>query len=73
MKIFMQLVYEYMSIFFTFPPTSNHIHPPQVKSCDSNSPLVVDEYENGKFRLKMVNNSLQSSFDCLTIFHQALR
>ena len=31
-------------------PTSNHLHPLQVENCDSNSRLVVDEDDNGKFR-----------------------
>ena len=54
MEISMKLVYEYMAIFFTFPPTLNHIHPLQVENCDSNSQLVVDGYDNGKFRLERV-------------------
>ena len=29
----MKLVYQYMVIFFTFSPTSNHLHPLQVKNC----------------------------------------
>ena len=44
-----------MAIFFTFSPTSNHLHPLQVENCDSNSRLVVDEDDNGKFRLERVN------------------
>ena len=44
-----------MAIFFTFSPTSNHLHPPQVENCDSNSRLVVDEDDNDKFRLERVN------------------
>ena len=55
MKISMKLVYQYMAIFFNFSPTSNHLHPRQVENCDSNSRLVVDEEDNGKFRL--VKNS----------------
>ena len=43
-----------MAIFFNFSPTSNHLHPLQVKNCDSNSRLVVDEDDNGKFRLERV-------------------
>ena len=50
----MKLVYQYMVIFFTFPPTSNHLHPLQVENCDSNSRLVVDEDDNGKFRIERV-------------------
>ena len=54
MKISMNLVYQYMAIFFNFSPTSNHLHPLQVENCDSNSRLVVDEDDNGKFRLERV-------------------
>ena len=54
MKIPMQLVYQYMAIFFNFPPTSNHFHPLQVENCDSNLRLVVDEDDDGKFRLERV-------------------
>ena len=41
----MGLVYQYMVIFFTFSPTSNHRHPLQVENCDSR--LVVDEDDYG--------------------------
>ena len=51
----MKLVYQYMAIFFSFLTTSNHLHPLQVENCDSNSRLVVDEDDNGKFRLERVN------------------
>ena len=50
MKISMKLVYQYMTFFFIFSPTSNHLHPLQVENCDCNSRLVVDEDDNGKFR-----------------------
>ena len=50
-RISIKLVYQYMTIFLTFPPTSSHLHPLQVKNCDSNSRLVVDEDDNGKFGL----------------------
>ena len=33
---------------------SSHLHPLQVENCDSNSRLVVDEDDNGKFRLERV-------------------
>ena len=45
-----------MVTFFNFSPTSNHIHPLQVDNCGSNSRLVVDEDDNGKFRLERVNS-----------------
>ena len=51
MKIPMKLVYQYMAIFCNFLSTSNHLHPLQVENWDSNSRLVVDEDDNGKFRL----------------------
>ena len=54
MKIPMKLVYQYMVIFFNFSPTTNHIHPPQIKNCDRNLRLVVDEDDKGKFRLERV-------------------
>ena len=50
----MKLVNQYMAIFFNFSPTSNHLHPLQVENCDGDSRLVVDEDDNGKFRLKRV-------------------
>ena len=46
-KITMKLVYQYMVIFFTFSPTSNHLHPLQAENCGSNSRLVVDEDDYG--------------------------
>ena len=36
-----------MLAFFTFSPTSNHLHPLQVENCDSNSRLVVNGDDNG--------------------------
>ena len=54
MNIDMKLVYLYMTIFFNFLPTLNHLHPLQVENCDSISRLVVDEDDNGKFRLERV-------------------
>ena len=52
----MKLVYQYMAIFFTFPPTSNHLYPLQVENCGSNSRLVVNEDDNGKFSLERVKH-----------------
>ena len=51
----MKLVYQHMVIFFNFSPTSSHFRPLQVENCDSNSRLVVDEDDNGKFRPERVN------------------
>ena len=56
MKIFMKLVHQYMIIFCNFLLTSNHLHPLQVENCDSNSRLVVDEDDYGKFRVKRHEN-----------------
>ena len=53
-KISMKLVYQYIAIFFTLSPTSNHLHPLQVGNCDSNSRLVVDEDDIVKSGLKGV-------------------
>ena len=54
MTISLKLIYQYMAIFFNFLPTSSHLHSLQVENCDSNSWLVVDEDDNGKFRLERV-------------------
>ena len=53
-----------MAIFLNFSPTSNLVHPLQVENCDSNSRLVVDGNDNGKFRLERVNPSrcIKASF-----------
>ena len=56
MDFSMKLVYQYMAIFFNFPPTSSHLHSLQVENCDSNSWLVVDEDDNGKLRPERVNS-----------------
>ena len=45
-----------MAIFFNFPLTSSYLHPLQVENCYSNSRLVVDEDDNGKFRLETVKS-----------------
>ena len=45
-------IHRYMAIFCHFSPTSNHSL--QVENCDSNSRLVVDGDDNGKFRLERV-------------------
>ena len=48
----MKLVYQHMVIFFNFLPTLNQLHPLQVENCGSTSRLVVEEDDNGKFRLE---------------------
>ena len=44
-----------MAIFFNFLPSSNHLHRLQVENGNSNLRLVVDEDDNGKFRLIRVD------------------
>ena len=51
----MKLFYKYMAIFLNFSPISSELYPLQVENCDSNSRLVVDEDDNGKFRPERVN------------------
>ena len=46
--------FENNSIFFHLSPTSYHFHRLQVENCGSNSRLVVDENDTGKFRLQRV-------------------
>ena len=48
------------SIFFHLSPTLSHFHPLLV----SNSRLVVDENDNGKFRLQRVNHT-RGNVSCL--------
>ena len=55
MIISMKLVNQFIAIFFNFLTTSNHLYPLQVEKCDSISRLVVDEDDNGKFRLERVS------------------
>ena len=43
-----------MVIFFNFSLASSQLYPLQVENCDSNSQLVVDEDDNGKFRRERV-------------------
>ena len=52
----MKLVYQYVVIFFNFQTTSSHLHPLQVENCDSNSRLVVDDDDYGKFRIERVKS-----------------
>ena len=54
----MKLFNQYIAPFFNFQPTSSHLHPLQVENCDSNSRLVVDEDDNGKFRLQRVKRGV---------------
>ena len=41
-------------MFFHLPLASSHLHSLQVENCDSNSRLVVNEDDDGKFRLERV-------------------
>ena len=67
MKISMKLVYQYMAIFFNFPPTSSHLHTLQVENYDSNSRLVVDEDGNGEFRPERDNMMSKSFFIIISL------
>ena len=49
-----------MVIFLNFQTTSNQLHPLEVENCDSNSRLVVDEDDNGKFRPERVKQKTAS-------------
>ena len=68
MKIYMKLVYQYMAIVLNFQTTSNHFHPLQGDNCDSNSRLVVDEDDNGKFGLERVKHQVGVIFTHLKIW-----
>ena len=50
----MKLFYQYMTSFSNFSPNASHLYPLQAENCDSNSRLVVDKDDNGKFRLDRV-------------------
>ena len=64
MEIPIKRVYQYIVIFLNFYTTSNHLHPLQVGNCDSNSRLVVDEDDNGKFRTGRAKLNM-SNFKCV--------
>ena len=64
----MKLAYQYMAIVLNFQTTSNHFHPLQGDNCDSNSRLVVDEDDNGKFRLERVKHQFGVIFTHLKIW-----
>ena len=57
MKIFMKLLLIHGN-FLNFSPVLSHLHPLQVENCDSNSRLVVDKDDNGKFRFERVKTSM---------------
>ena len=59
MKILMKLYYQYMTIFYNFSLTSSHLRRLQIENCDRNSRLVVDEDDNGEFRLERVLNDTE--------------
>ena len=48
--------------------TSSHLHPLQVENCDSNSPLVVNDDDNGILRLENVIDKLYYLVDLPLIF-----
>ena len=53
-KIPMKFGYQYMAVFLNFSPISSYLHSLQVDNCDSNSRLVVDGDDNGKYRIENV-------------------
>ena len=60
-KIPTKLFYQHMAklaIFCIFSPTLSHLYPLHVENCDSNTRLVVDKDDNGKFRLERVKEEL---------------
>ena len=69
MNLYMDLVYQYIAIFFIFSPTSNHLHPLQVENCDSNSRLVVDEDDNVKFRLEKIKYDIGAKSVGILVYH----
>ena len=58
-----------MPIFANYSPSSSHLHPLQVENCDSNSRLVVDEDDNGKFRPERVNLTPYMLIASITVFN----
>ena len=70
----MKLFYEYGVIFFNLSPTSIHLHLLQVENCDSNSRLIADENDNGKFRLERVNGLNQYNMArCIAVYNSTLK
>ena len=69
-----------MAILINFSSTSSHLHPLQVENCGSNSRLVVDEDDNGKFRLERVKSNqmpltskkIVEDVQLLTLYHNIL-
>ena len=54
-KMFMER-FNNTNILFHLPDTSSHFHSLQVENCDSNSRLIVDEDDHGKFRHERVKH-----------------
>ena len=65
----MKLFYQNMAIFFNFSPTSTRLHPLQVENCYSNSRLVVDGDDNGKFRIERVGPDIKTKFPISYLEH----
>ena len=68
-----KLAYQYIAIFFNFLATSSHLHPLQVENCDSNSRLVVDEDDNGKFRLERVLSVIENEMSVWWVIFSHLK
>ena len=47
-------------------PLQNHLYPLQAENCYSNSRLVVDEDDNGKFRVERVEQ-VEMVLQCVTL------
>ena len=56
--IFRETVLPIHSNFRHFSPTSNHLHSLQVENCGSNSRLVVNEDDYGKFSIERINMNI---------------
>ena len=69
----MKLFYEYIVIFFNLSPTSNHLHSLRVENCDSNSRLVVNEDDYGKFRIERVKSTFVIYLCCIHIVDTMLK
>ena len=56
----MKLLSKYIAILLNFSPILCHLYPLQIENCDSDSRLVGDEDDNGKFRLERVNTNIST-------------
>ena len=76
MENFHETVLQIQTISKSCSHTASHFHPLQVENCDSNSRLVVDEDDNGKFGLERVNSYTTTNHDYLVgcnLFHLTIK